>query len=427
MNYGGVRGGAAAVLGKTIRWYNIYDSHLPAQLGLAGPATTTSRTRTGPTTSSTRSQAPHDWKGNDNVNFFDTMSANGVTRVMFWAQETGVNTGVFQLNINNILTTSGSMSLRVRDVLVAYYIDPNDFDDFQLATAYIEEHQHSITNFTDATRASKRLFWIGRDPVYVQVIDSNANVDPCCPEQVVVHICDPHGEDDSEWVILDETSSNSPVFFKNDGMQLLPVWDALGIGLSTSTGGYQLQLDNWKLEAFNEDSVYARYNDVYYIATTDTDRTHHRHGRDARPGRRDTTTAFPPYIDRVRVENDVSFDLMKIGDTQVYNGTATTMYFLDRQGNRVSGYVNSDCVFIEVIDPDQNEDNYRRERVDGYWDGGQNVPFGPQALNAFICSGTYCYENRSTSCSATRTSSTTTRRPASTGTATTAAQTRSQS
>ena len=48
---------------------------------------------------------------------------------------------------------------------------------------------------------------------------------------------------------------------------------------------------------------------------------------------------------------------MKIGDTQVYNGTATTMYFLDRQGNRVSGYVNSDCVFIEVIDPDQNEDS----------------------------------------------------------------------
>jgi hypothetical protein len=272
----------------------------------------------------------------------------------------------------------------VRDVLVAYYLDPNDFDDFKLATAYIEEHQHSLTSFTDATRASKRLFWLGRDAVYVQVIDSNANVDPCCPEQVVVHICDPHGEDDSEWLILDETSSNSPVFFSNAGTQLLPVWDALGIGLSESVGGYQLQLDNWKIEAFNEDSIYARYNDVYY----ELDSTGMTGLGDVNVG-----TAFPPIIDRIRVENDVSFDLMEIADTQVYDGTTAKMYFLDRQGNRVSGYVNSDCVFIEVIDLDQNEDNYRRERVDGYWDGGQNVPFGPQALNPFICTGTYCYEN----------------------------------
>ena len=63
------------------------------------------------------------------------------------------------------------------------------------------------------------------------------------------------------------------------------------------------------------------------------------------------------------------------------------MWFLDRQGNRVSGYANSDCVFIEVLDPDQNEDQYRRERIDGFWDqrvepgyvlDGQNVPFGPE-------------------------------------------------
>ena len=32
-------------------------------------------------------------------------------------------------------------------------------------------------------------------------------------------------------------------------------------------GGYQLRLDNWKLEAFNEDSVYVRYNDVYYMTS----------------------------------------------------------------------------------------------------------------------------------------------------------------
>jgi hypothetical protein len=285
---------------------------------------------------------------------------------MFYAQETGPATGVFQLNLNSILKDLGFNSLKVHDVLVAYYLDPNDFDDFSLAPAYIEEHQHSVTSFTDATRAEKSEYWIGRDPVYVQVIDANANVDSCCPEQVVVHVCDVHGEDDSEWLVADETSSNSPVFFTNAGTELLPVWDALGNGF-VGKGGYQLKLDNWKIEAYNEDQIYARYNDVYY-----TD--------DAMAGIGDSNTGthFPPEIRDTRVANDVSFAMMSIADTQVYDGTTANMYFLDRQGNRVSGYVNSDCVFVEVVDPDQDEDQYRRERVAGYWDGGQNFPFGPE-------------------------------------------------
>jgi hypothetical protein len=141
-------------------------------------------------------------------------------------------------------------------------------------------------------------------------------------------------------------------------------------------GGYQLQIDNWKLEAFNEDDVYARYNDVYYVTGEDGI---------SELGDQDTDTAFPPRIDRVRVANDVSFDVMSIADTQVYNGSTVQMWFLDRQGNRVNGYVNSDCVFIEVVDPDQNEDILRRERIDAFWDGGQNVPFGPWNLNPFEC------------------------------------------
>jgi len=308
------------------------------------------------------------------INQFRTTAGNGITPVLFYAWETGTDTGVFQLNLNSILDDLFFDELRVRDVLVAYYLDPNDFDDLKLATAYIEERQHSVASFTDATRADQELYWIGRDAVYVQVIDANANVDPCCPEQVVVHICDPHGEDDAEWLILDETSSNSPVFFTNAGSQLWPVWDALGVGLQGSNGGFQLQLDNWKLEAFNEDSIYVRYNDVYYVT-----------GVTGMAGLGDITsaspanTAFPPAIDRVRVANDVSFDLMEVADTQVYDGTAVNMYFLDRQGNRVSGYVNSDCVFVEVIDPDQDEDQHRRERIDGFWDGAQNFPFGPVA------------------------------------------------
>jgi hypothetical protein len=136
-------------------------------------------------------------------------------------------------------------------------------------------------------------------------------------------------------------------------------------------------LDNWRLEVFNEDHVYVRYNDVQYME-----------GMNGYAGLadEDTTTAYSgPRIDRMRVANDVSFDLLEIGDTQVYNGQSATLWFLDRQGHRVSGYLNSDCVFIEVVDPDQDEDALRRERVDAYWDGGQNFPFGPVPLNPFGC------------------------------------------
>jgi hypothetical protein len=338
----------------TVRWYNIYHSQMNA-FDHAGAR-----------------------DGRYYIEYDPALfaPANQCSPVLFYAQETGVDTGVFQLNLNSILTDLRFDHLNVRDVLVAYYLDPNDFDDFKLATAYIEEKQHSITSFTDASRADKDEYWIGRDPVYVQVIDANANVDPCCSEQVVVHICDPHGEDDSEWLILDETSSNSPVFFLFAGAQLWPVWDALGVGIPGMMGGFQLQLDNWKIETFNEDDMYARYNDVDYEMN--------EMGL-AGLGDIDDQTAFPPMIDRVRVANDVGFDLMSIADTQVYDGSSVNMFFLDRQGNRVTGYVNSDCVFIEVIDADQDEDQYRRERIDAFWDQGQGGPIGPMQLNEFGC------------------------------------------
>ena len=362
--FGGIDPADGSVLHQPIRWYNIYNS------GLGGPYPDNNQP-----ISAGAYYIEYPTAGEGNVTSFNTVDPNGYCRVMFYAQETGVSTGVFELNINSLAVDLGFNQLNVRDVLVAYYIDPNDPDDFSLSASYIEEHQHSATSFTDATRGEKSEYWLGRDPVYVQVIDANANVDSCCPEQVVVHICDPHGEDDSEWIVLDETSSNSPVFFSNAGTQLWPAWDALGVGLQGGApGGYQLQLDNWKLEAYNEDSVYVRYNDVYYVQQDMT-----------KLGDIDAATAFPPAIDRIRVANDVSFDTMQIGDTQVYDGSTVNMYFLDRQGNRVTGYVNSDCIFVEVVDPDQDEDQYRRERIDGYWDGGQNFPFGPEALNEWDC------------------------------------------
>ena len=364
--YGGVigidtEGGVVPVVARPIVWYNIYDSGLTtAQVNLAGDGSNQ------PNVDGTY-YVEYPTAADDNVVAFDTASTSGVTRVMFYAQETGADTGVFQFWINDIRRDLGFNSLSERDVLVAYYIDPNDQDDFSLATAYIGERNHSRLRFTDSSRNDESIFWIGRDPVYIEVTDANANTDPCCPEKVVVHVCDPHEVDDAEWLVLDELSSNSPIFFTNVGMRLTSVWDALGIGDPDLLGGYSLRLDNWELEAFNEDSIYARYNDVIY---TDA----------SIPllGDINTATAFPPVIREVRVANDVSFSLFEVGDTQVYDGERMTMYFLDRQGNRVDGYLNSDCAFIEVIDLDQDEDQRRRERIDGYWDGRQNVPFGPQ-------------------------------------------------
>jgi len=472
---------AGSPLSQPIRWYNIYNSALGAQY----PQNSQPRS-----TGAYYLEYPTKTSSPGNVSFFDTADPNGYCRVMFYAQETGVSTGVFQFDLNDIAVDLGFTTLNVHDVLAAYYMDPNDEDDFHIATAYIEENVTSITSFTDANLDAQSAYWIGRDPLYVQVIDSNANVDACCPEQVEIYICDPHGEDDTEWLVADETSSNSPIFFTNAGIELLPVWDALGIGLSSATGGYQLQVGNWRLEAFNGDNVYARYNDVYYAVTggatsliigdpvvaggtgtvlisvtgmpqggmasmavdvsgmtyntskisnvtiaglsgftvlasefNDTtgkgrfvianansgvvagavaelkfsaagsvdasDITFHKSKISLGNANNTSITgwklvsgktyySYTGIIDHVRVANDVSFAQMEIGDTQVYDGSKANMYFLDRQGNRVSGYVNSDCVFVEVVDPDQDEDQHRRERIDAYWDGGHNWPFGPK-------------------------------------------------
>jgi len=367
--YGGVTDVAGTVLDQPIVWYSIYHNYDVAagadvwvDLALDGSNQ--------PNIAGTY-YVEYPTAADANVVAFDTASNSGVTRVMFFAEETGADTGVFHFWINDILTDLGFNSLDVRDVLVAYYVDPNDQDDFSLATAYISEKNHSQLRFTDESRNDESVFWIGRDPVYIEVTDANANTDPCCPEKVVVHVCDPHEIDDTEWLVLDEISSNSPVFFTHIGMRLTSVWDALGIGDGLLLGGYSLRLDNWELEAFNEDRVFARYNDVIYAEAAI-----------AQLGDVDINTAFPPQIRESRVANDISFDLFEVGDTQVYDGDRMDMYFLDRQGNRISGYANSDCVFVEVIDPDQDEDQQRRERIDGYWDGRQNVPFGPMDFAA---------------------------------------------
>jgi len=347
--------------------WNIYDTGLP-MIDLAGDGS-------GQPNADGTYYVEYPTQGEGNVVSFDTASTTGITRVMFYAEETGVDTGVFQFNLNSLLVDLGFDSLRPRDVLAAYYLDPNDFDDLKVATATIEERRHSVTSFTDADGNPQTEYWIGRDTLYVQVVDANANVDPCCPEQVVVHLCTTHEEDDSEWWVLDESGSNSPVFTSAAGMVLAPVWNALGLGRTNALGGYQMVLDNWRFEAFNEDDVLARYNDVK-----------HQDVEVRQLGDSDDFTAFPPTIERVRSVNDVSFAWASIGDTQVFDGQATRMWFLDRDGNRVGAYTNADCVFIEVVDPDQNEDVLRRERIDGYWADVENAwPFAPEALLGWDC------------------------------------------
>jgi hypothetical protein len=193
---------------------------------------------------------------------------------------------------------------------------------------------------------------LGKDQLQIGVEDLDAGT-PCCPDTVTVYICDPHGEDDSESLNLTEVGVNSSLF---DGtMELRPVWDALG---TTVTSGYQLAINNNRFEAFNEDSIYVRYNGA--------------------------------------LAHKVSFDLVKVSDTQVFDGDTLNLSFVDASGNAVSFYQSDEIAYIKVVDPDQNEDSVRRETIKSYWDGGQNKPFGPGLTgtdNPYIASSNWTMSN----------------------------------
>jgi hypothetical protein len=377
--YGGVTNTAipATIGPMAIDWFNIYDSGLGTFLPAVNLAADGSNQPNAIGSYYIQYPNVNNIAVVPNVTTFDTASNSGVTRCMFYAEETGANTGVFELSINSLRVDLGFRSYREGDVIAAYYVDPNDQDDFSMGVASISEDQcDSVTTFTDQNRRPVEELWLGRDSVYVEVQDENANRDSCCPEEVLVHICDPHEVDDSEWLILFETGNDSPVFFSERGIVLASVWDALGVGVAGAHGGYQLRLDNWRLEGFNEDVIYARYNDVTYTPA-------------AMAGVGDMFVGipggeFPPTILEPRREQDVSFDVVAIADTQVVVDGEAQMYFLDASGNRVEHYVNSSGVFVEVVDPDQDEDQNRRERIDGAWDklaggneSGQNIPFAP--------------------------------------------------
>jgi len=247
------------------------------------------------------------------------------------AMETGASTGIFEYTIENLGVAFGNYPFSTNDVVVAYYLDPNDHDDFQLASCYVGSPDTNPVWFTDTD--SNGEYSLGRDYLHILVDDLDAGT-PCCPDTVTVHICDPHGEDDSE--LLDLTEVGVAASRYDGTMKLWPVWDALG---TTASSGYQLVIENNIFEAFNEDSIYVRYNGAS--------------------------------------DHKVSFDVVKVSDTQVFDGTTLNLSFVDASGNPVSFYQSDELAYIKVVDPDQNEDSTYRDIIKSYWDGGQNKPFGP--------------------------------------------------
>jgi hypothetical protein len=279
---------------------------------------------------------------------------------VFFAAETGVNTGVFKLDLGNLEDFQEALGLSRTDKLppgttiAFYYIDPNDFDDMDLATIQIGDRPHSQVFITDAngvplTEVKLGSGWGG---LYIRVYDADANVEACCQDKVVVHICDPHNEDDSEYYVIDEISNNSGIFFTQNGIPLLPVWDAVS--------GYQLVFDDWKIQAFNEDTIFVQYNSVDYVQA-DINALGDGNPNDG---------YFPPQINYDAARNqywDVSFAKVKVYDYEVYDGTTHHMRFLDGNYQPVTEIPVSGSLYLEVTDLDQNEHPMMREFIFGGW------------------------------------------------------------
>ena len=323
-----------------IRWYNIYDAPVSYDVNNDGDTADPGET-------SRFIDYPNDWLDNGII-----------APVQFYAWETAPDSGVFVYDfglLENLQALLGFDRFESGTTLAFYYLDPNDFDDFVLATAEVYDRPHSETFITDANGIPVEEVRLGsHHGLYVRVYDADANIEACCQDKVVVHLCDPHNEDDSEYWMIDEVSNDSGIFASQAGMPLLPVWDAVG--------GYQLVFDSWTFEAFNEDSIYARYNSVEYeqedlnlLGDGDPNDDH-----------------FPPRIVETASRHqpwDVSFDLVKVYDFQVFEAEAEThhMRFLDGTYSPVEEIPLSGNLYLEVTDLDQNEQPLMRELIFGGW------------------------------------------------------------
>jgi len=333
-----MRGGFSSTAGaatppwnEPIRWYNIYSTD--RYLSYHGAA------------------------------WWPVVITDKVIKTVLFVPETTVDSGLFELNLGNL---EDFQEILFQDVLgrgvrfpagttiAFYYIDPNDFDDMDLATAVVGNRPHSQTFITDANGIpmSEVKIGTGWGGMYIRVYDADANVEACCQDKVVVHICDPHNEDDSEYYVIDEISNDSGIFFSQNGIPLLPVWDAVS--------GYQLVFDDWRVESFNEDTIFVRYNSVNYTQTE----------LNALGDGNPNDGFFPPAIDTLASRNqywDVSFAKVKVYDTQVFDGTTHHMRFLNGQYQPVDTIPLSGSLYLEVTDLDQNEHPALRELIFGGW------------------------------------------------------------
>jgi hypothetical protein len=335
---------------QPIRWYNIYEENRYIYYG--------------------------------NARWWQSAWGTGFLKAVFFAAETGVNTGVFKLDLGNLEDLQEALGLGRTDKLppgttiAFYYIDPNDFDDMDLATIEIGSRAHSQVFITDAngvplTEVKLGSGWGG---LYIRVYDADANVEACCQDKVVVHICDPHNEDDSEYVVIDEISNNSGIFFTQNGIPLLPVWDAVS--------GYQLVFDDWKVQAFNEDTIFVRYNSVDYDqdslnALGDGNPNDGWFPPAIRDGKSyaakkvtDKGVEWNTFTTDEAARNqywDVSFAKVKVYDFQVFDGTTHHMRFLDGNYQPVTEIPVSGSLYLEVTDLDQNEHPGLRELIFGGW------------------------------------------------------------
>ena len=85
-----------------------------------------------------------------------------------------------------------------------------------------------------------------------------------------------------------------------------------------------------------------------------------------------TMPAFPPVIDNTASRNqqwDVSFYTVKVYDTQVFDGATGThhMRFLNGRYEYVDMIPLSGNLYLEVVDPDQNENPLMSELIHGQW------------------------------------------------------------
>jgi hypothetical protein len=347
-----------------IRWYNIYDAPVTVQ-----------------TVSSRFIDYPDNWLSNNRI----------VGPVLFYAWETSPDSGVFVYDfglLEDLQAALGFNRFPSGTTIAFYYLDPNDFDDFSLTTAQVYERPKSEVYITDSMGNPVEEVKIGAHTgLYVRVYDADANIEACCQDKVVVGLCDPHNEDDSEYWILDEVANDAGIFASMAAMPLEPVWDAIG--------GYQLVFDDWKFQAFNEDTIYVRYNSVDYkqedLNVLGDGVTSLDNNNDGVPDTLigdsdgDWDIDFPPEINVGASRNqvwDVSFHTVKVYDTQVFDGTTHHMRFLNGRYEYVDVIPLNGNLYLEVVDPDQNENPLMSELIHGQWNKDADADTSRSSLDA---------------------------------------------